>query len=206
MSTNINLENMRRAAERETYRDGLLEIVVAVLFFIVALATGRPAFYWTYLFAILILRPGLKRLKARFTYPRIGYFQLQDEDSSGLRQGILAWVLGVFALIAVILALTGHFTDHLAWRRAAPALGGLLFAGGFAYLAQHSRLWRHWLLAGASVAIGLLVAWRMEANAYSNLRAWAVLMALLSLVMGTFTLWRFLCEHPVVEGEKPDGK
>ena len=204
MSTESDLRDIRRAAERETYRDGIMEIVIGGLFFIVALVTGRPAFYWTYLIAILILGPGLQKLKARFTYPRIGYVRLPDEEPSRLRRGLLTWVLGVFLLVAVALTLTGHITDSLAWRRAAPALGGMLFAGGFVYMAQRSHLWRHYVLAAASASFGLLMAWPLEPEPYDNLRVWALLMALLSLAMGAYVLQRFVRENPIVEERTPD--
>ena len=44
MNTEPYFQDVRRSAERETYDDGLMEIVIGVLLFIVALATGRPAF------------------------------------------------------------------------------------------------------------------------------------------------------------------
>jgi hypothetical protein len=197
-------QDIRRAAYRETYRDGLTEIVIGVLLFIVALATGRPAFYWTYLVAIFLLGPGLQRLKARYTYPRIGYAQMPGEDPKQLRASILSWVLGVFLLVAVGLTLTGHLTDNLAWRRASPALGGLLFAGGFAYLARQWRLTRHYLLVFASVALGLLMAWPDIAEPYGNFRAWALLLALLNLGIGGYVLHGFLRDTPVVDERQPD--
>jgi len=203
-SSLAELETMRSRAARETYSDGILELVVGVLFFIVALASGRPAFYWMYIIAILILGPGLKRLKAHYTYPRIGFVKLPDEQPRRLQRGILTWVLGVFLLVAAVLTVTGHLTDNLAWRRAAPALGGMLFAGGFLYLAQRSRLWRHYLLATASASVGLLMTWPLVAEPYGNLRVWALLMALLSLAMGAYVLRRFVREHPIVEERMPD--
>jgi len=106
MGTVETMNDLRRTAVRETYRDGLTEIVTGVLFFIVALATGRPAFYWTYLVAILVLGPGLQRLKARITYPRIGYSKIPDENPARLRRGILSWVFGVFLAAAIVLALS----------------------------------------------------------------------------------------------------
>ena len=204
MSTESYFQNIRSSAERETYRDGIMEIAAGVLFFIVALATGRPAFYWMYLGAILILGPGVQRLKARFTYPRIGYVRLPNEDPGRLRRGLVTWVLGVFLLVAVVLTLTGHLTDNLAWRRAAPALGGLLFAGGYTYMAQRSRLRRHYVLAASSALLGVLMIWPLQPEPYGNLRVWALLMALLNLAMGVFVLWRFIRENPIIEERTPD--
>ena len=110
------IREKQQTGRRETYLDGLLELAIGGVLFIVALATGRPAFYWTYLAAILILGPGLQRLKARYTYPRIGYVKFPDEDPKSLGKGIASWVIGVFLLVAVVLTLSGHLTDNLAWQ------------------------------------------------------------------------------------------
>jgi dipeptide/tripeptide permease len=204
MSTRTDFHTVQRVGRRETYLDGLLEVAIGAVLFIVALATGRPAFYWTYLAAILILGPGLRRLKARYTYPRIGYVKFPDEDPKRFRKGIATWVIGVFLLVAVTLTLSGHLTDNLAWRRAAPALAGLLFSGGFLYMAQQSRLVRHYVLAAVSVLLGGLMVWPTVEGAYGNLRVWAVMMALVSLAVGADVLRRFLRNHPVVEDRIPD--
>ncbi|MEN8164705.1 MAG: hypothetical protein ABFS37_11300 [Acidobacteriota bacterium] len=204
MSTPSEVKDLKLAAVRETYSDGLTEIVTGGLFFIVALATGRPAFYWTFLFAILLLGPGLQRLKARYTYPRIGYAKIQDEDPIRMRNGVLSWVLGVFLATAIILAATGHITDNLAWRRAAPAIGGLLFSGGFLYLAQQSRLARHWFLAAFSAVTGILMVLPPIPEPYGNLRVWAMVMALVCLTVGAVVLRGFVKTTPLVDERMPD--
>lgn len=197
-------EQLRLKAAREIYKDGLTEIVTGILLFIVALATGRPAFYWTYLVAIFILGPGLERIRARTTYPRIGYAKLPSEDPNRLAGGILRWVLGIFLVAAIALAVTGHLSNNLAWRRLAPAIGGLLFAGGFVYLAQQSRMVRHWVLAAASVVMGILMVVPTIREPYGNLRLWALLMALICLLTGAVVLRGFLRRNPLIEERMPD--
>jgi hypothetical protein len=91
-----------------------------------------------------------------------------------------------------------------AGHRAAPALAGLLFAGGFLFMARQSRLVRHYVLAVASALLGVLMLWPTVAGAYGNLRVWALLMALLSLSVGVAVLRRFLRDHPVVQDRMPD--
>lgn len=205
MASPADLNEIRRTAFRDAHQDGLLELAIGFLLFVVALATGRPAFAWTYLAAIYFLGPGLRRLKARFTYPRIGYVELPKDSARAVGRGVLTWVLGVLALFAIALTVTGHLTDNLAWRRVSPALAGLLFAGGFSYLASRSGLARHYVLAIVSVASGIGLALPEMAEPYANLRVWAIVMALASLVTGAELLRRFVRDTPIVDERDPDG-
>jgi multisubunit Na+/H+ antiporter MnhF subunit len=198
--TTDSLAGIRREVWREVHRDGLTEIVAGVALFIIALATGRPAFYWTFLVLILLLSRGLVWLRSRYTYPRIGYAELPRPNGRRLGWGMAAWFLAVFAAIAVALALVGRIGDHLAWRQAAPALGGLLLAGGLLDLARRTGLRRVFGLAAASVVIGVVLALQEIEGAYANLRVWALVMALLCFGVGGLAFRRFLRETPQVEG------
>ncbi|MGD8331207.1 MAG: hypothetical protein PVJ49_17385, partial [Acidobacteriota bacterium] len=126
MAAAADLSSIERITYRDTQQDGLTEIVIGVFLFIVALATGRPAFYWTYLVGILVLGRGLRWLKARYTYTRVGFAELPDEDPSSFKWGVLSWVLGVFGVAIVALAISGDLTNNLAWRQWSPALAGFL--------------------------------------------------------------------------------
>ncbi|MEJ2217720.1 MAG: hypothetical protein P8099_14010 [Gemmatimonadota bacterium] len=200
----VAMDRIQRETFRELHRDGLTEVVAGVALFVVALATGRPAFYWTYLALIVILGPGLTRLRARYTYPRIGFAELTHESRRRLSRGIVVWVVGVALAVTAVLAVLGKLGNNLAWRRAAPLLGGLLFAGGLLYLAQRSGLKRVYGLAVASIITGALLTWPEIEGAYANLRVWALLMALLCLAVGGLAFRRFVRETPVAEDWNPD--
>jgi hypothetical protein len=112
--------------------------------------------------------------------------------------GILRWVVATFVAIALALAVAGQLTDAEAWSRAASAIAGLLFAGGFLYLARLSGLARHYLLVVASAGIGILLVWPGIPTAYGNVRVWALLMSLLRLSIGAVVLQRFVRERPIM--------
>ena len=203
MADTADLTNIARAAYRDTQQDGLTEIVTGVFLLIVGIAAGRPAFMWMYLFGILILGPGLKRLKARYTYPRIGYAEMPDEDPSTLKWGILGWIFSVLGGMAVVLALTGNLTNNLAWRQWAPTIAGFMFMGGFLYLASKSGLARQYVYVFASPALGLLLATQSFDHTYDGLRIWAQVMSVLLLLIGGIVFWKFLRDHPVVDAAGP---
>jgi hypothetical protein len=202
LTATANLDDIRRAAHRDTQQDGLTEIVTGVFLFIVALATGRPPFYWTYLVGILVLGRGLRWLKARYTYPRIGFVELVNDSPREVGRGVLSWILAVVGVMVVALAISGDLTDNLAWRRWSPALAGALFMGGFLYAASRSGLTRQYLQAMASLALGLLLSTRPFTEPYEGVRLWALLMAMLLLACGALVLRRFVRQNPVVGGPR----
>jgi len=204
MTAIADLAGIERAAYRDTQQDGLTEVVIGVFLFIVALATGRPAFYWTYLVGILVLGRGLKWLKTRYTYERIGFAEMPDEDPSTLRWGVLSWVLGVLGTMVAALAISGDLANNLAWRQWSPALAGFLFMGGFLYAASRSGLARQYVYAAISPALGLLLSTQTFSEPYEGVRVWALVMALMLLATGGLVFWRFLRNNPVIDGRAPD--
>ncbi len=205
MSATADLAALERTAYRDTLQDGLTEIAMGVLLFTVALAYGRPAFVWTYLVGIFMLGPGVKRLKARYTYPRIGYAELPDEDPRELGRGILSWVLVVVGVMVVALLIAGDLTNNLTWRQWSPALAGFVSMGGFLYAASRSGLARYYVYVIASPALGVLLSLQRFAAPYQNIRIWALVMSLMTLSTGGIVFWRFLRDNPVVGRRGPDG-
>jgi len=203
MAATADLSSVARAAYRDTQQDGLTELVTGFFLFVVALATGRPPFYWTYLAGLFMLGRGLRWLKARYTYPRIGFAEMPDEDPSAFKWGVLSWVLGVFGVTIVGLAISGDLTNNLAWRQWSPALAGFLFMGGFLYAASRSGLTRQYAYAVASPTLGLLLATQMRPEGYQGVRVWALCMALLLLAGGGMVFRRFLRDNPVIGDVAP---
>jgi hypothetical protein len=207
MTATSDLTKLARSTYRDTQQDGLTEIVMGVFLFIIALATGRPAFYWTYLIGLFALGRGLKQLKARYTYPRVGFAEVPGEDAGELGRGVLTWVLGVFAVMLAGLAISGDLTNSAAWRQWSAALAGALCMGGFLYAASRSGLLRQYAYALVSVVLGVVVSWRAPAGDYQGVRVWALVMGLLLLGGGGLIFRRFLRDNPVVaqRGPEPEG-
>ena len=206
MPTATSRASLDRVAYRTIEQDGLTEIAMGVVFLAVALSAGRAAFYWTYLVAIAMLGPGVQRLRARYTYPRVGYAKVPDESGPSVGRGILVWVTGSFALAALVLAATGHVTDNLAWRQATPGIGGLLAAGGLLYFAQRTGMRRHYAMAVLSVFLGVAMAGVRMSEPHQNLEIWALMMALVLIGSGAIAFRAFLRNHaPVADRTPGDG-
>ena len=131
---------------------------------------------------------------------------MPDEDPSTLRWGVLSWVLGVLGTMVAALAISGDLTNNLAWRQWSPALAGFLFMGGFLYAASRSGLARQYVYAAVSPALGLLLSTQAFEEPYGGVRVWALVMALLLLGGGGLVFWKFLRDHPVVEGRAPNAE
>lgn len=174
------------------------------MLFVVALSLGQPPFYWMFAFPVLLLGPGLDRIRSRTTYPRIGYAKLSGEHASRFGRSLLFGAAGVALLAVAVLAIRGELTSPSAWRQAAPALAGVLLAFGYFELARHTRLRRYWGLGVVAVALGLAMVFRSEHEPYHNVRLWALLMALISWAVAAVVFARFVRRHPKVAERQPD--
>ena len=76
-----NVNEIDRRAFRHDVVDGLTEIAMALFFLVPALTLKNPAFGWMIILPVLFMGPWLKRIRARTTYPRIGYVEPRGENA-----------------------------------------------------------------------------------------------------------------------------
>ncbi len=104
---------------------------------------------------ILVLGPVLRKIRARTTYPRIGYVRPAGEKPAELFRGMAFYALGVAVVVALgMLLWRGQITPGLV-RQVSPLLASLLFGGGLLYAAGRSGLRRYYLLFAVSLALGI---------------------------------------------------
>ena len=198
MTGDIDIDSIDRKARAAGYEDGLLELFASVVLLVLAIGwlttpgmVGIPAA----LVAVFGWR-GVDRVKERVTYPRIGFHRERPDDAKETSRGMLLFMGGAFALMALVVLLSGDLGDVSEWRRAASLFSGITLAAGFWYSADKSGLLRLRLVAAWSVLSGVLLWWFGSGETYSGV-AWHLIgMALPLAAIGVWVLLRFLREHP----------
>jgi len=192
-----NLNEIDRRAFRHDVVDGLTEIAMAFFFLVPAFTLKNPAFSWMIILPILLMGPWLKRIRARTTYPRIGYVEPRGENAGKMFRGMAIYVLVVLAVVAVaIFFWRGQLTSGSV-RRVAPLLASLLFGGGLLYAAGRSGLRRYYVLLAASVALGAVLTVFPTPGRYASVQIYLLAMGLIIFLVGTVTFAHFLRTHPV---------
>jgi hypothetical protein len=201
MTGNVDVNEMDRRARTAGYGDGLLEIFAAIVLLTIALVWLTQPVFVGILAAFIVLYGWkvVERVKERVTYPRIGYFRERSDDPASTSRGMLVFIGGAMLLMVFAVYLSGGFNEPSEWRRAAPLLSGVSLAGGFWYAGDRSGLLRYRLIAGLS-AIGGVMLWLLGSGDSYLPVAWHLVgLALPLLVLGIWSLVRFLRAHPILE-------
>ncbi len=199
MPNGYDYGDLDRRAKRAGYSDGLLEIFAAAVLLLLALGwMANPGFVGV--LAAFVVLYGWKlvdRVRARVTYPRIGYYRERAEDPSGTARGMLLFIAGAFALMVVAVWLSGGLTDAAEWRRAAPLVSGISLSGGFWYAAEVSGFARHRFIAALSLGGGVLLWLFGSGDSYSGVVFHLILLAIPLAAIGAWALVRFVRTHPI---------
>jgi hypothetical protein len=196
MSDKLNLDDLERRSWRYDAQDGLVELLAGILFFFIARSVVDPHLAWVPALLIFPMRWAMKFFKERFSYPRIGYVKLKSEDGAELGRGMLTYLMLVLVIFVVGLALLGDITSWAHWMKWMPALVGGFCSGGFLYMAQKSRLVRHYFLFVFCVGWGIACSLMQTPFPRAGLQRWALGLGLVCLVMGVATFLVFLRRHP----------
>ncbi len=167
----------KQRAMQYWYEDGFSEIMLGILFLLIALFFGVMARLpadsgWRAAFALLLpvlivggvygLRWGGRRLKERYTYPRTGYVAYRRRQTKSRRalRAVAGGAMG--ALVGILFAAS---PASQAW---IPAVQGILVGGLFFYLAMRLELARFYGLALLSVLLGVASSLLIGAPNWGN--------------------------------------
>jgi hypothetical protein len=163
------IKKIQRQTQRYWYVDGLNEIGVGVLIFLLGLlyllewllTPGDPASMLTSLGQPVLIIGGwfvinwaVRRLKARITYPRTGYVSYRREKGRRRVSAILVSI-GLAAAFAIAALTIGKNVGE----RIIPILIGLMMAGAVFYLGYYFELRRFYLIAVVALVLGTAGAW-----------------------------------------------
>jgi hypothetical protein len=195
----IDLDEMERRTWRESNSDGIMEILLGILLFFMAgvWAKGSSGFL---AFVLIFGNKIIERLKARFTYPRIGYVELRPEEGKSLGWGILGYTLAVIAFMSVVMALFyGGDLGGADIDRWVPLFIGALFTGGMTYLHGKSGDPLAYVYALVAVVIGGVFTIYEVGPSMRGTEFYLLFLAGFFLVAGVIRLVTFMRRNPVLD-------
>jgi hypothetical protein len=206
LNEKIDLDEIERKMWREANSDGIMELLIGVLLFFTAGTWARSYFTVFLAFVPIFGNRVIEALKARFTYPRIGYVELKEENGKSLGWGILGYVLAVIAVVSIFAAVFygGNLESFDAYRWV-PLAFGAIFLGGMIYLHGKSGDPVAYLYSFVSlVAGGIFTFYEFESRAGGFessrpiIQLYLLSLAGFFLLAGLVRLMTFMRRNPVV--------
>jgi len=200
----IDANVIARKAWRDSLQDGLVELAAGIgMLFLSLLIQSR-----TIVFVVLLSIFGpllMKRLKERYTYPRIGYVAFPEKSQ---KQGpIMVLLLGAaIVVIALVIILVGKAGEPHAWYRWTTFLPAILFQGAFLPMAVKSGIKRFYVISVLTLLLGAGAALLELPGNMDNLWVYLMTMGAILTVWGAVLLLTFLRRYPIRAEEAPDGE
>jgi len=196
----IDLKDIEQRAWRVYMQDGLVEIMIGVIFF---LASG--AFHTSSTSVFLVLFPTIfgpniiEAIRKRYTYPRIGYVKLQSDDPKKTAMGIFLYMVAVIAIMAVVLYLlfgSGTWAPYLFYQWL-PTVVGAMLVGAMTYTKSKSGDARYYAYALVALAIGVAFSLHRFEPVKRGVTLYLLLLSGIMAVTGLARFVVFLRNHPL---------
>jgi peptidoglycan/LPS O-acetylase OafA/YrhL len=200
MNANLDSKTIARNVWQDSMRDGLMEMLLGLYFLLTGIVIYADM---SALFIIFMaFFPAIaKKMKERYTHPRIGYVKFPEHEKSPGRR-ILAALIGAVIAVAmvVVLAQEGEKTQALyKWVALLPAL---ILAAGFSFTGQKTGFARHYAMAAFALIAGVLVPFADLPRKLDNIALYMVVAGSVFLVWGTAIFIHFLRTYPI-RAEEP---
>ena len=199
MDEKIDLKDIEQRAWKVYMQDGLVEIMIGVIFF---LASG--AFHTSSSVVFLVFWPIfgqniIEAIRKRYTYPRIGYVKLQSDDPKKTAGGIFLYMVAVFAIMVVVLYLlfgSGTWAPYLLYQWL-PTFVGAIFLGAMTYTKSKSGDARYYAYALVAIAIGVAFSLHRFEPVKMGVTLYLLLLSGILIVTGLARFVVFLRNHPL---------
>jgi len=200
MTEKIDLKEMKQRANKLLSQDGLMEFLLgAILFVSSASFSGTPVFTPFLGLYVIFLNKILEGFRKRFTYPRIGYVKLVDDDSKETGYGILTFVgtvgivLGLFVYLAY-----GTISGSLIYRWLPMLIGTILF-GAFQYTYSQTEDITYYIYILAVLGGGLAFSLKDFADPKLGSQLYLLSMSGMFIVAGGVRFLQFKKNYPIKE-------
>jgi hypothetical protein len=194
------LDRFKKDTIRYWFEDGLSDIVIGSLFFIVGGLTvlqgllepgsALTGFYGMLIFVVILAGTPLSRrlirtLKERFTYPRTGYIAYKAPSSL---QRIVSLILAIIFSIIVLLLVIASSLSQITWL---PTILGIMLAAILSLIGYRNAVIRYQLMAVGVAGIGFLLS-LFNAVEWLSIGIMLSSCGLALMLSGLITLFRYL--------------
>ena len=196
MSDKINLREMEQRAYRLLNEDGLMELLMGAIMFVVSSTFGgRSAFSSLLVFYVIFIRQIVEGFRKKYTYPRVGYLKFPEEDGKKIGIGIFTFMGAIMlVLIVFIYLMYGRFSGELLYKWI-PLFIGLIFFGGLQYHYGKSGDKLALVYTAIAVAAGLVFSLQDFLEPLRNTQFYALSLSLVFIVAGVMRFRKFTQDH-----------
>ena len=198
MSDKINLKEMEQNAYKLLNQDGLMELLMGAILFVVSSTFGGASSLSSFLaLYVIFIKQIVEGFRKRYTYPRIGFLRLPEDDSKQIAIGMFTYMGAVMlALLAFIYLLYGGVTGVLLYKWL-PLLIGLIFFGGLQYHYSKSGDRLALLYIAIAIGAGLVFSLLYFPEKLIGAQLYTLFMSAVFIVAGVFRFQKFRNDYPV---------
>jgi len=148
---------------------------------------------------VIFLNKILEGFRKRFTYPRIGYVKLPDDDSKEMGYGILTFVGAASVVFATLIyAGYGTISGNLIYQWM-PTLMGMILFGGLQYNLSKTGDNTNYIYILAALGAGLAFSLKDFAEPKMGFQLYLLSMSGIFIVAGVVRFILFTQRHPLME-------
>ena len=198
MSDKINLKEMEKKAYKLINEDGLMELLMGAILFVASVTFGGTSTLALFLaLYVIFIRQIVEGFRKKYTYPRVGYLKIPDEDGKKIGIGIFTFMGAVMlALMVFIYLLYGRFSGELLYKWL-PLLIGLIFLGGMQYHYGKSGDKLALVYTVIAVGAGLVFSVQNLLEPLRNAQFYALFLSFVFIVAGVLRFRKFTHDHPI---------
>jgi hypothetical protein len=207
MNENIDLKKLEKRAWWEYQKDGLLEIMVGIFLFAGAAMLRSPGFIGFYAVLVIFITPILESLRKRYTYPRIGWVKLHQEDPKKTFKGIFGFLVVVLVVMAVAFKIfSGGVANAVLWRKWTPAWVGVMMMGAFTFSASKTGAFRYRVYGLSAFVGGIIFSLNNSGADYTGIEYYLLAMSAVLIPIGIVQFFTFLRNNPLPAEEAADAR
>lgn len=206
MTETLNLKAVKKRAYKSINQDGLFDLMMGLLLLCIAVFFYISVFYnkeivMLIIMPVIMIGPIIRNARKKYTYPRIGYVDLQLTKNKQILIMIFTFTfaLGLFALFFF-----KPFEIPIVIIKAFPAAIGIIIAGTFLQKAKQYNIKRFYLYAWVGI-ISVILTYILDMRGIVKLITILFSLAVFFIPIGFFTFINFIRKNPVLSddsGEK----